>query len=69
MIRDRDETGFRKFTDDVRQSREVEPAVHGGEKRHPQPTEQRKREPIDVGVDHVKVSCPFRNRFQQYGAR
>ena len=33
--------------------------------RHAQPTEQRKVEPIDVGVDYIEILCSPRNRFQQ----
>lgn len=39
--------------------------MHGRKKRDAQSAEQRKREPIDVGMDHVEVGCPSRNRFQQ----
>jgi hypothetical protein len=68
MLGNRHEAGLRKLPDDVRQPRQVEPTVHRREKRHAEPTEQREGQPVDVGVDHIEVARPFRNRFQQQGA-
>lgn len=59
------ESRFRKFANDVGQSRRVQPAMHGREKRQVRPTEQRQRQPIHVGVDHVELGCTFRDRFEK----
>ena len=61
----RDKARFRKCLDDLRQAGKVEPAVHGCQKRDAQPTEQRKVKPVDMGVDHVEIARPSRDRFQQ----
>ena len=68
IVRNRDEAGSRKFSNDVAQPRQVEPSVHGREKRHAQAAEQRKGQPIDVCVDHVEILRSLRDRFQQQSA-
>ena len=61
IVRNRNEGGSRKFSNNVAQSRQVEPPVHGSEKRHAQATEERKRQPIDVSMDHVEIFRSLRD--------
>ena len=67
IVRNRDEGGSRKFPNDVTQSWQVEPPVHGGEKRYAEATEERKRQPIDVSMDHVEIFRPLRDSLEQHG--
>ena len=39
IVRNRDEAGLRKLSNDVAQTRQVKPSVHGREKRHAQAAE------------------------------
>jgi len=41
------------------QIRQVETTVQGGEKRRPQPAQERQVHPVKMGMDHVEIASPF----------
>ena len=68
VVRYRYEGSFGKFTDDIGQSRQIQPTMHGRKERHAKSAEQREGKPVDMRVDHVEFCRPFGDRFQQHGA-
>src|SRR6478609_7317092 len=67
VVGNRDEPRSRKLSNDVGQSRKVQPTMRRREKRHSQPTEQRERQPIYMGVDDVEIGGALGDRFQRKG--
>jgi hypothetical protein len=68
MVRYRHEAGAGKLPQHLGEARQVEPAMHGGQEGHVEPTKQRKRKPIDVRVDHVEFFRSLGDRLEQHGA-
>lgn len=68
MVRYRHEARAGKLPQHLGKTRQVEPVMHGAHEGHAEPTEQRKGQPVDMGVDHVEVFRALGNCLQQHGA-
>src|SRR5258706_11339417 len=65
IVRNRNEGSARKAADNIRQTRQIQTAMHSGDEWHAEPAKQWQMQPVDMGVDHVKLGGLLRHRFQQ----